>query len=94
MKPTASSYFLISFLVLLYVSVSNARTPKGQLEVGFSIGRVSEGQFEYDSLNGRMTPRYKLLRISFVNLFWFQVIVSIISTLFVNIIGDICHLTL
>ena len=30
---------------------------KGTTHVGFSVGRVSEGQFEYEALNGIMTPR-------------------------------------
>ena len=43
-------------------------------QIGFSVGRVSEGQFEYQALNRRTTPRYEysgLARI-IVMLFSFQ----------------------
>ena len=45
----------VGWTILLLGSVATASTTS----VGFSVGRVSEGQFEKDSLNGRMTRRYK-----------------------------------
>ena len=44
----------VRWSILLIGSVTTASTTS----LGFSVGRASEGQFEYDALNGRMTPRY------------------------------------
>ena len=43
--------------ILLFARVGASKEPD---DVGFSVGRVSEGQFEYDQMNGRMTPRYEV----------------------------------
>ena len=43
-----NSVFLLPFLLLPSLET---------VEPGFSVGRISEGQFEYSELNGWMTPR-------------------------------------
>ena len=59
---------LVNFLIRFHFLVceSFSKGIKVPAVIGFSVGRVSEGQFEYDALNGRMTPRYSLLEYYFI----------------------------
>ena len=50
-----SGYARRNILLIGFIEIVQAF--KGAAHVGFSVGRVSEGQFEYEVLNGRMTPR-------------------------------------
>ena len=52
---TGSGYARRNVLLIGFIEIVLAF--KGPTNVGFSVGRVSEGQFEYEALNGRMTPR-------------------------------------
>ena len=45
-----------SFFLSYFYSIISQFNLKG-LEPGYHVGRISEGQFEYDRLNDWMTPR-------------------------------------
>ena len=44
-------------LTISYIALVSLLDTTSSLYGGFSVGRISEGQFEYSDLNGWMTPK-------------------------------------
>ena len=51
-------YFVVRCIIFTFlVGVTDCNPKDSIANAGFYVGRISEGQYEYSSLNGWMTPR-------------------------------------